>query len=134
MSSVVKMGSGYADLKLFLGGEWVAAGDRQCEQVVNPATEEVIGDLPHATTADLDLALGKSEQGFAVWRAVNPDERSRILKKAADLLYERREDIARIATLESGKPIAQTRIEVMMSGHIFEWYGEEGRRAYGRVL
>ena len=134
MSSVVKMGSAYADLNLFLGGEWAGAGDRQCEQVINPATEEVIGNLPHATTADLDLALRKAEQGFATWRAVNPDERSRILKKAADLLYERKEGIARIATIESGKPLAQTRIEVMMSGHIFEWYGEEGRRAYGRVL
>lgn len=134
MSSVIKMNGDYADLNLFLAGEWVAAGDRKTETVFNPATEEALGELPHATTEDLNRALERAQQGFLEWRAVNPDERNYILKKAAQLLYERKEDIARIATLESGKPIGQTRIEVIMSAHIFEWYGEEGRRAYGRVL
>lgn len=134
MSSVVKMNADYADLKLFLAGEWVSGGDRKTQAVINPATEDVIGHLPHATQADLDRALERAEAGFAEWRAVNPDERNYILKKAAQLLYERKEAIARTATLESGKPIAQTRVEVGMAAHIFEWYGEEGRRAYGRVL
>ncbi len=134
MSTVLEMNADYADLNLFLTGEWVSAGDRKTETVINPATEESLGELPHATTADLDRALERAQQAFLEWRAVNPDERNYILKRTAQLLYERKEAIARIATLESGKPIAQTRIEVVMSAHIFEWYGEEGRRAYGRVL
>jgi len=134
MSTAEKLNTPYPDLQLFLGGKWTAAGKRKLQDVINPATEEVIGRLPHASTEDLDHALELSQSGFAAWRAVDPDERNYILKKAAELLVQRKEDIARIATLESGKPIAQTRIEVVMSAHIFEWYGEEGRRAYGRVL
>lgn len=124
----------YADLGLFIAGEWVSAGDRRCSPVVNPATEEVIGQLPHATTSDLDRALEAAERGFRAWRAVFPDQRGRILKRAAELLRARAEEIARTATMESGKRIAETRIELGASADIFEWYAEEGRRAYGRVL
>src|SRR5579862_2229288 len=124
----------YADLGLFIGGEWLGAAGRKTSPVVNPATEETIGHVPHASTADLDRALAAAQQGFKTWRAVFPDERGRILRRAADLLRERKEQIARIATTETGKSIHETRIEVMMSANIFEWYAEEGRRAYGRVL
>jgi succinate-semialdehyde dehydrogenase/glutarate-semialdehyde dehydrogenase len=124
----------YAELGLFIGGEWVAAGDRKTSPVINPATEEAIGRVPHATTADLDRALVAAQKGFETWRAVFPDQRGKIMKKAAELMRSRAEEIARIATTESGKRIAETRIEVQMSANIFEWYAEEGRRAYGRVL
>jgi len=124
----------YADLGLLIGGEWVAAEGRRLSPVINPATEEVIGQLPHASTADLDRALAASQEGFRAWRAIFPDQRGRILKRAADILRSRTEEIARIATMESGKRIAETRVEVAMSAAIFEWYAEEGRRAYGRVL
>lgn len=129
-----ELAAAYADLGLFIGGEWLGASGRQSSPVVNPATEEVIGHVPHASRADLDRALAAAQEGFKTWRAVFPDERGRILKRAADLLRERKEEIARIATTESGKVIHETRIEVMMSANIFEWYAEEGRRAYGRVL
>jgi succinate-semialdehyde dehydrogenase / glutarate-semialdehyde dehydrogenase len=129
-----QLATSYADLALFIGGEWLSPEGRTTSPVINPATEEVIGQLPHASTADLDRALRAAEQGFRTWRAVFPDERGRILKRAAELLRERKEAIARIATIESGKVIHETRIEVMMSANIFEWYAEEGRRAYGRVL
>jgi succinate-semialdehyde dehydrogenase / glutarate-semialdehyde dehydrogenase len=124
----------YADLGLFIGGEWLPAGGRQSSPVINPATEEVIGHVPHATRADLDRSLAAAAEGFKTWRAVFPDERGRILKRAADLMRERKEEIARIATMESGKVLGETRVEVMMSANILEWYAEEGRRAYGRVL
>jgi succinate-semialdehyde dehydrogenase/glutarate-semialdehyde dehydrogenase len=124
----------YADLGLFIGGEWLSAGNRRCSPVINPATEQTIGQLPHATTADLDRALEAAEQGFRLWRAVFPDQRGKILKRAADLLRSRAEEIARTATIESGKRIAETRIELAASANIFEWFAEEGRRAYGRVL
>lgn len=129
-----QLAAAYADLGLFIGGEWLGTGGRQSSPVVNPATEEVIAHVPHASKADLDRALAAAQEGFKTWRAVFPDERGRILKRAADLLRERKEEIARIATTESGKVIHETRIEVMMSANIFEWYAEEGRRAYGRVL
>jgi succinate-semialdehyde dehydrogenase / glutarate-semialdehyde dehydrogenase len=124
----------YVDLGLIIAGQWVEAGERKTSAVINPATEETIGQLPHATTADLDRALEAAERGFKQWRAVFPDQRGKILKKAAELMRSRQEEMARIATIESGKRIGETRIEVMMSANIFEWYAEEGRRAYGRVL
>jgi len=129
-----QLASTYADLGLFIGGEWVSGGGRKTSPVINPATEEVIGQLPHATAADLDRALAAADQGFRVWRGVFPDQRGKILKRAAELMRERAEEIARAATTEAGKSIHETRIEVQMSANIFEWFAEEGRRAYGRVL
>jgi len=129
-----QLASTYADLSLFIGGEWLSAAGRKSSPVINPATEEAIGQVPHASKADLDRALAAAQEGFKTWRAIFPDERGRILKRAADLLRSRKEEIARIATTESGKVIHETRVEVMMSANIFEWYAEEGRRAYGRVL
>jgi len=126
--------SSYADLKLFIAGEWVSGEGRETEKVINPATEEVLGELPHATSADLDRALEAAHRTFPAWRAMPPHERGRILRRAAELLRERSEHIARIATQEEGKTLAEARWEVSMSAEIFEWYAEEGRRAYGRVL
>ena len=91
----------YADLGLLIGGEWVPAEGRRLSQVINPATEEVIGQLPHASAADLDRALAASQEGFRAWRAIFPDQRGKILKRAADILRSRTEEIARIATIES---------------------------------
>jgi succinate-semialdehyde dehydrogenase / glutarate-semialdehyde dehydrogenase len=124
----------YTELSLLIGGEWVAEGGRDLLPVINPATEEVLGQVPLATAADLDRALAAARDAYPAWRAMPPNERGRILKRAADLLRERIDHIARIATMEEGKPLAETRIEVGMSAEIFEWYAEEGRRAYGRVL
>jgi len=126
--------SAYAELGLFIGGEWVGGEGRKTSPVINPATEEVIGQLPHATTTDLDRALAAAQEGFQAWRAVFPDQRGKILKRAAELLRSRAEETARTATIESGKSIHETRIEVGMAANILEWYAEEGRRAYGRVL
>ncbi len=128
------MAADYPELRLLIGGAWRAGAGRREEDVVNPATEEVLARLPHATTQDLDDALAAAQAGFALWRAVPAQERGRILKKAADLMRERAGALARIATLEAGKPLAETRMEVQMSADIIEWYAEEGRRAYGRLL
>ena len=101
---------------------------------MNPATGECIGVLPHASKADLDRALDAAEQAYPVWRGMSPQDRGKILKRAADLMHERAEHIARIATIEEGKTIHETRLETHGSADILEWYAEEGRRAYGRVL
>jgi succinate-semialdehyde dehydrogenase/glutarate-semialdehyde dehydrogenase len=126
--------SRYPELNLLIGGEWISGGDREHIPVVNPATEEVLGQLPLASHADLDRALAAARDAFPAWRAMPPHERGRILKRAAQLLRDRIEDISRIATQEEGKTLTETRIEVGMAAEIFEWYAEEGRRAYGRVL
>ncbi|HTY51146.1 MAG TPA: NAD-dependent succinate-semialdehyde dehydrogenase [Steroidobacteraceae bacterium] len=126
--------SAYPDLNLFLAGEWVPAGSRERIAVINPATEEALGELPVATQADLDRALEGAARAYPAWRATPPHERGRILRRAAELMRERAEAIARIATQEEGKTLAEARWEVSMSAEILEWYAEEGRRAYGRVL
>jgi succinate-semialdehyde dehydrogenase/glutarate-semialdehyde dehydrogenase len=102
--------------------------------VLNPTTGEVLGELPHATREDLDRALAAADRGFRTWRAFLPEKRSEILRKAASLMKERGDRITRVASMESGKPILQSRIELQMSTEVLEWYAEEGRRAYGRVL
>lgn len=124
----------YPELQLFIAGEWISKGDRKSEKVLNPATGEVLGELPHASEADLDRALAAAEEGFKVWRDKLPEERSAVLRKAAALMRERAEQISTAASLESGKPIMQSRMELKMSTEVLEWYAEEGRRAYGRVL
>ena len=128
------MATNYPELRLFIGGEWVGGDGRVLQPVLNPATEEVLGQLPHASKADLDRALDAAQRSFPTWRAKPPHERGKILRRAAELLRERTETIARIATLEEGKVLSETRWEVGLSAEIFEWYAEEGRRAYGRVL
>jgi succinate-semialdehyde dehydrogenase/glutarate-semialdehyde dehydrogenase len=124
----------HADLRLLIDGEWLSGQGRATLPVVNPATEEVLGHLPLASMADLDRALEAARRAWPVWRTMAPVQRGKILRKAAEILRSRAEDIARLATTEEGKTLTETRIEVGMSANIFEWYAEEGRRAYGRVL
>jgi len=122
------------DLRLLIDGEWLDGAGRTTRHVINPATEAVLGSLPLATPADLDRALDAAQRAWPSWRALAPVQRGRILRRAADLLRSRTEEIARLATLEEGKTLTESRIEVGMAANVFEWYAEEGRRAYGRVL
>jgi len=124
----------YAELGLYIDGEWLSGGGRDSEQVINPATEKPLATLPHASPADLDRALAAAEKGFRTWRATAPYERARIMRKAADLFRQRGDAIARILTLEQGKTLPEAKIEVAVSADIIEWYAEEGKRAYGRII
>jgi len=124
----------YQDVLLHIGGTWRAARSGQTLNVINPATEEVIGTLPHAGPADLDEALGAAAAGFAVWRKMPAYDRSKIMRKAADLIRTRSDDIARLMTIEQGKPLAEAKTEIMGSADVIDWFAEEGRRAYGRVI
>jgi succinate-semialdehyde dehydrogenase / glutarate-semialdehyde dehydrogenase len=124
----------YADLNLLIAGEWTPLGSREQEPVINPATGECIGILPHASKADLDRALDAAEKAHPLWRNTSPQDRGKILKRAADLMRERAEHIARIATIEEGKTIQEARLELHFAADVIEWFAEEGRRAYGRVL
>ena len=124
----------YSDLKLFIDGQWLNGSDRKSEDVINPATGKVLAKLPHASKADLDAALAAAEKGFKVWRATSAYDRSNIMRKAANLLRERAEHVARVMTQEQGKVFAEARIEAITSADIIDWYAEEGRRSYGRIV
>jgi succinate-semialdehyde dehydrogenase / glutarate-semialdehyde dehydrogenase len=124
----------YANLQLFIDGEWLGGDGRAGEDVTNPATEKPLARLPHASTADLDRALEAAKKGFAVWRSTAAYERAKIMRKAADLMRERYDAISKILVQEQGKAYPEARAEVRTSADIIEWYAEEGRRAYGRVV
>ncbi|MGE5723267.1 MAG: NAD-dependent succinate-semialdehyde dehydrogenase [Sphingomonadales bacterium] len=124
----------YPKLHMIIDGEQVFAGDRRTHKVVNPATGETIGELPLADAADLDRALAAAQRGFAQWRNSTPQERAAVLQGAARLLVERADDIARIATMEQGKPFPEARLEVMMVVNLFNFYAGECQRIYGRTL
>jgi succinate-semialdehyde dehydrogenase/glutarate-semialdehyde dehydrogenase len=124
----------YTELGLYIDGAWMKDGGRKLEPVLNPANEKTLAELPHATIADLDHALDAAIKGFAVWRAMSAYERSRIMGKAADLVRERKEKIARLMTQEQGKILTESRLEVDAAADVIEWMGEEGRRAYGRII
>jgi succinate-semialdehyde dehydrogenase/glutarate-semialdehyde dehydrogenase len=124
----------YTDLALYIDGNWKNGDGLKGEEVVNPATERPLAHLPHASAADLDLALESAEKGFAVWRATSAYERANVLRKAAALVRERAEAIATIMTQEQGKVLAESRAEVLTTADIIEWFAEEGRRAYGRIV
>ncbi|MEK7660992.1 MAG: aldehyde dehydrogenase family protein, partial [Pseudomonadota bacterium] len=123
-----------ADLKLFINGVWKSGEGRDCHAVVNPATGAAMADLPLATAADLDEALAASQKAFAIWRATDVEARGAILHKAADLLRARADSVAVLLTMEQGKPIGEARGEVMASASLLDYFAEEAKRSYGRVL
>jgi succinate-semialdehyde dehydrogenase/glutarate-semialdehyde dehydrogenase len=124
----------YPPLHMLIDGERIAVGGRRTHRVVNPATGAELGELPLADAADLDRALDAAQRGFVRWRDTPATERASVLTGAARLMLERKETIARIATLEQGKTLTEARIEVMMNVSLFNFYAAECQRVYGRQL
>jgi len=124
----------YEKLEMYIDGKWCQGGDGKTEDVVNPATEQPLGKLPHASKADLDRALAAAQKGFETWRKTSPYDRAKVIGKAADLFRQRTDAIATILTLEQGKVLGEAKLEVGVSADIIQWYAEEGRRAYGRII
>ena len=124
----------YIDLALYIDGQFLSGGGRDGEPVINPATGQVLAELPHATRDDLDRAVAAAARAFEAWRRTSPFERGKILSRGADLIRERLDAIARIMTLEQGKPLAESKGEIQHAADIFDWCAEEGRRTYGRVI
>jgi succinate-semialdehyde dehydrogenase/glutarate-semialdehyde dehydrogenase len=123
----------YSDTQLFIDGRW-RNGTAEKLPVLNPATGEVIGALAHAHRDDLDEALAAAERGFQQWRRVGVLERSQLMRRAAVLLRERNEVVARLMTMEQGKPLSESRLEAAGAADTIEWFAEESRRSYGRIV
>ncbi len=124
----------YEDLSLYIDGQFIKGEGRREQDVFDPATDTVIGKLPHATTEDLDRALTSAARAFEAWKKTSPTDRSKILRKVAELARERAQSIGANMTLDQGKPIAEAVGEVMMCAEHAEWHAEECRRIYGRVI
>jgi succinate-semialdehyde dehydrogenase/glutarate-semialdehyde dehydrogenase len=124
----------YPEVQLFIDGAWAPAADGRTIPVENPATGEIIGAVAHAGRADLDRALAAADKGFHVWRKMSAYDRAKIMRKAADLMRQRVDPIARLMTMEQGKPLVVARGEPGLAGDIIDWFAEEARRAYGRVV
>ena len=126
--------SSYTDTRLLINGEWCDAASGRTIDVVNPSTGKVIGKVAHAGTADLDRALAAAQKGFEAWRRIPAPERATTMRKAASLVRERAADIGRLLTQEQGKPFVEARGEVLAAADILEWFADEGRRVYGRIV
>ncbi len=124
----------YPSTLLFIDGEWTPGQGRKTLEVVNPATGEAIGTVAHASKADLDRALQAAEKGFKAWRKVSAFDRAKVLRKAGEIIRTRADEIARIMTQEQGKPLPEAKMEILSAGDIMDWFAEEARRAYGRVI
>ncbi len=124
----------YEDLSLYINGQFLKGGGRKESDVINPATDEVVGKLPHAGQADLDLALSSAQKAFESWRKTSPMEKSRILRKVGELSRARAQEIGRNMTLDMGKPLAEAAGEVTVCSEHADWAAEECRRIYGRIV
>ena len=124
----------YSKFGQFIDGKWQQAEKKETYDVINPATEELIGKASKASSVDVEKALKSAEKGLKVWRNTPPWQRSYIIRKIADLMRERKEILAKWLTLEVGKPLAEGIGEVGGSADIFEWNAEETKRIYGQTV
>jgi succinate-semialdehyde dehydrogenase / glutarate-semialdehyde dehydrogenase len=124
----------YSNVNLFIDGAWKPAVSGKTLPVLNPATEETIGTVAHAEQADLDLALAAAEKGFETWRKVSAYDRYKLMRKAADILRSRVDEVAKLMTMEQGKPLPEAKGETLVGVDVIDWFAEEARRAYGRTI
>ncbi|MCE9507659.1 MAG: aldehyde dehydrogenase family protein, partial [Alphaproteobacteria bacterium] len=127
------------DQKLFhqqayINGQWVGADSGKTIEVNNPATGEILGTVPNLGGAETGRAIEAAEAAWGGWRSLLAAERSKILRKWADLQIEHLDDLARILTTEQGKPLAQAKAEIMSGAGYVEWMAEECKRVYGDII
>ena len=118
----------------FIDGKWQASSNNETYDVINPATEEVIGKASKASREDVQKALKSAEKGLKIWRDTSPWKRSYIIRKIADKMREKQDVLAKWMTLEVGKPLAEGIGEVGGAADIFEWNAEETKRIYGQTV
>jgi len=120
--------------QLFINNTWTDSLDGATLPVLNPATADAIGTVAKASRADLDLALRAAQEGFHAWRKISAFDRYKIMRKAADLIRSEADAISRTLTTEQGKPLAESKVETLLAADLIDWFAEEGRRTYGRVI
>ena len=124
----------YEKFGQFIDGNWQQSKDKGTYEVINPANEEIIGNVSKATPDDVDAALKSAQKGLQVWKNTAPWQRSYILRKIADKIREKQDIFAKWMTLEVGKPLAEGKGEAGGSADIFEWNAEETKRIYGQTV
>lgn len=120
--------------QLYIDGAWCEASGGKKLGVVNPATEETIAEVSSGGRADAARAVAAAAAALPAWMKLTAYDRAKVLKKTADLMRERADALARTMTMEQGKPVLEARGEVMHSADTFEWFAEEGKRAYGQII
>ena len=124
----------YEKFGQFIDGKWVKSSSGETYDVINPATEEIIGKASKANKKDIDACLKSAEKGLEVWRNTTPWERSKIIRKISDLIRKRNDSLSKWLTLEVGKPLKEGIGEANGAADIFEWSSEEAKRIYGETL
>jgi succinate-semialdehyde dehydrogenase/glutarate-semialdehyde dehydrogenase len=124
----------YPDTSLFIDGAWSNSASGKTIPVLNPATGDPVGKVAHADRADLDRALAAAAKGFQAWRKMSAYDRYKIMRKAADNLRARTDEVATMLTTEQGKPLAEAKGETMLAPDLIDWFAEEGRRTYGSTI
>ncbi|WP_413720425.1 NAD-dependent succinate-semialdehyde dehydrogenase [Silicimonas sp. MF1-12-2] len=124
----------YEDYGLFIDGKWRPATDGATTDVLSPVTEQAIGKAPSASAADTQAALDAAERGLATWRKLPAFDRADALHRIADAMLASAERAARIISTETGRPLAQSQREWVLSTDQFRWHAEEARRIYGRIV
>ena len=124
----------YSKFGQFIDGKWQQAEKKETYEVINPATEEIIGKASKASSIDVQKALKSAERGLEIWKNTSPWKRSYIIRKIADLMREKKDVLAKWLTLEVGKPIAEGIGETGGAADIFEWNAEETKRIYGQTI
>ena len=132
--SNVKLNTMYEKFGQFIDGKWQQSSDKKTYEVINPATEEIIGHASKASPADVDKALKSAEKGLEVWKKTPPLKRSSIIRNIADLIRKKQDVLAKWMALEVGKPLAEGKAEAGGSADIFEWNSEETKRIYGQTV
>ena len=139
MSQTIRAGLTLADPELFrtrayIDGAWVDADSGETFEVVNPATGEPIADVPRCGTNETRRAIEAAHAAQPAWRAKTAKQRAHVLRRWHDLLHENVDDLALLLTTEQGKPLAEAKAEIAYAASFLEWFGEEGKRAYGDVI
>ena len=120
--------------KCFVNGQWSGSQDGKTIDVNNPATMEIIGKVPNFSAEQTKSVIDKADSAFQIWKNTTAKERSIILKKWSDLIIENVDDLAKIMTIEQGKPLAEAKGEILMGASYIEFYAEEAKRVYGDII
>ena len=124
----------YSKFGQFIDGKWQESEKKETYEVVNPATEEIIGNASKASSLDVEKALKSAEKGLKVWRNTAPWQRSYIIRKIADLMRKKSDVLAKWLTLEVGKPLAEGVGEVGGAADIFEWNAKKQKGFMVKLL